>query len=100
MTRLCPDPIESRPGFARLLERIEANGVRTVIVEDATRFARDLVTQELGILVLIERKVKVLTANADDLTETDDPGRVMMRQITGAFAQYEKARLMAGYAVP
>ena len=36
------DPIEARPGFAALLDRIESNGVRTVIVEDASRFARDL----------------------------------------------------------
>ena len=48
------DPIETRPGFASLLDRIEGNGVRTVIVEDASRFARELVTQELGILALIE----------------------------------------------
>jgi DNA invertase Pin-like site-specific DNA recombinase len=32
------DAIESRPGFAALLDRIEGNGVRTVIVEDASRF--------------------------------------------------------------
>jgi DNA invertase Pin-like site-specific DNA recombinase len=89
------DPIESRPGFAALLERIEGNGVRTVIVEDATRFARDLVTQELGLLILIKRGVRVLTAAGDDLTDTSDPSRVMMRQIAGAFAQYEKARLVA-----
>jgi putative restriction endonuclease len=31
-----------------LLDRIEGSRVRTVIVEDASRFARDLVTQELG----------------------------------------------------
>jgi hypothetical protein len=30
-------------------------GVRTVIVEDSSRFARDLVTQEVGILALIKR---------------------------------------------
>ena len=29
------DPIETRAGFAALLDRIEANGVRIVIVEDA-----------------------------------------------------------------
>ena len=29
------DPIETRAGFAALLDRIEGNGVRTVIVEDA-----------------------------------------------------------------
>src|SRR5215218_7422820 len=60
------DPIETRPGFSALLDRIEANGVRTVLVEDASRFARDLVTQELGILALIGRRVRVLTASGDD----------------------------------
>ena len=29
------DPIETRPGFAAMLERIEGNGVRVVLVEDA-----------------------------------------------------------------
>ena len=43
------DPIETRAGFAALLDRIEGNGVRTVIVEDASRFARELMAQELGI---------------------------------------------------
>jgi len=59
------DPIETRCGFAELLDRIEDNGVRTVIVEDASRFARELVTQELGILALIKRDVRVLTASGD-----------------------------------
>ena len=89
------DPIETRPGFAALLDRIEGNGVRTVIVEDASRFARELVTQELGILALIKRGVRVLTANGDDLTDSSDPSRKMMRQIAGSFAEYEKARLVA-----
>src|SRR3954451_7856623 len=78
-----------------MLDRIEGNGVRTVIVEDASRFARELVTQELGILALIKRGVRVLTANGDDLTDTSDPSRVRMRQIAGAFFEYEKARLVA-----
>jgi DNA invertase Pin-like site-specific DNA recombinase len=64
------DPIESRPGFAALLNRIEGNGVRVVLIEDASRFARDLMAQELGLGVL-------------------------MRQIAGTFAQLEKARLVA-----
>jgi DNA invertase Pin-like site-specific DNA recombinase len=89
------DPIESRPGFAALLDRIESNGVRTVIVEDATRFARELITQELGIVALVARGVTVITASGDDLTNTSDPFKVAMRQIAGAFAQLEKARLVA-----
>ena len=66
-----------------------------MIVEDASRFARDLVTQELGILALIKRGMRVLTANGDDLTDSSDPSRKMMRQIAGSFHEYEKARLVA-----
>ena len=60
-----------------------------------SRFARELVTQELGILALIKRNVRVLTSSGDDLTDSSDPSRVMMRQIAGSFAQYEKTRLVA-----
>jgi DNA invertase Pin-like site-specific DNA recombinase len=89
------DPIETRVGFAALLDRIEGNGVRTVVVEDPSRFARDLVTQELGVLALVARGVRVVTASGDDLTETNDPFKIAMRQIAGAFCQLEKARLIA-----
>jgi len=40
------DPIEGREGFAALLDRMEGNGVRIVLVENASRFARDLVAQD------------------------------------------------------
>jgi DNA invertase Pin-like site-specific DNA recombinase len=80
------DPIETRPGFLALLDRI----VRTVLIEDASRFARELITQELGILSLIKRGARVLTAAGDDLTATDDPFKKAMRQIAGAFAELEK----------
>jgi DNA invertase Pin-like site-specific DNA recombinase len=40
------DPVDTRPGFAAMLERSEGNGVRTIIVETVNRFARDLMVQE------------------------------------------------------
>ena len=46
-------------------------------------------------MALITRGVRVLTANGDDLTDSSDPSRKMMRQIAGAFHEYEKARLVA-----
>jgi DNA invertase Pin-like site-specific DNA recombinase len=88
------DPIETRPGFSALLDRVENNGVRVMLVEDASRFARDLVAQELGVLMLIKRGMRVITASGDDLTDATDPSRIMMRQIAGSFAQYEKNRLV------
>ena len=42
-------------------------------------------TQELGILALIQRGVRVLTANGDDLTDSTDPSRKMMRQMLARF---------------
>ena len=65
-------PVRTLSGFAALLDRIEGNGVRTVIVEDASRFARELMAQELGITLLISRRVRLLTASGDDLTASDD----------------------------
>ena len=84
------DPIDGRPGFSALLERIVGNGVRVVIVEDASRFARHLMTQESGIALLVGLGVRVLTANGDDLTDSDDEFRIAMRQIMGVFSQLER----------
>ena len=58
--------------------------MRVVIVEDAFRSARELMTQELGIIALVQRGVRVLTADGDDLTDSSDLSRKM----------YEKARLI------
>jgi len=88
------DPIDTRPGFRALLDRIVGNGVRTVIVEDASRFARTLMVQEAGIATLAGIGVRVLTSRGDDLTDSDDEMRVAMRQIAGVFSQLEKTRLV------
>ena len=88
------DPVETRPGFAAMLDRIEGNGVRVVLIEDASRFARSILAQELGVVVMQTRGVRVLTANGDDLTADDDAGRVLLRQVAGAVAQYEKTRIV------
>jgi DNA invertase Pin-like site-specific DNA recombinase len=60
------DPIESRPGFGALLDRVEGNGVKVVLVEDASRFARDLIAQELGVIMLIKRGMRVITPSDED----------------------------------
>jgi DNA invertase Pin-like site-specific DNA recombinase len=88
------DPITLRKGFGALLDYIEGNGVRTVLIEDASRLARDLAIQEAGIAKLQELKVTVIASNGDDLTQTEDEMRIMMRQVTGAFSQLEKSRLV------
>src|SRR5215469_13553925 len=55
------DPIETCPSFADMLERIE---IRTIIVETANRFARDLMVQEVGYAKLGERNIELIAADS------------------------------------
>jgi DNA invertase Pin-like site-specific DNA recombinase len=89
------DLVESRPGFAAMLVKIVTSGIRLVIVEDATRFAREMLAQESGIATLQKLGVVLVTASGENLTDTTDPHRVAMRQMQGVFSQLEKARLVA-----
>jgi DNA invertase Pin-like site-specific DNA recombinase len=89
------DAIETRPGFSYLLDLADAGEIEAIIVEDASRFARSMIAAELGVLLLIQRGVKLLTASGDCLTDDGDPFKVAMRQVAAAFAQLEKARLVA-----
>lgn len=88
------DHIQDRTGFADMLDRIEGNGVRLILVEDPSRFARSVLAQEAGLAVLQRLGVKVVTSSGEDLTATDDPGRIAMRQMAGVFAEFEKNRLV------
>jgi DNA invertase Pin-like site-specific DNA recombinase len=89
------DAIDARPGFADLLERILGNGVRTVLVEDASRFARDLIVQLTGHERLRALGVDLVPVNAPDHFREDTPTARMVRQILGAVAEFEKAQLVA-----
>jgi len=89
------DPIESRPGFAAMLERIAGNGVRTILVESPDRFARDLIVQLTGHDFLKKLGVTLIPTTAPDFFTEDTPTAVLVRQVLGAIAQFDKASLVA-----
>lgn len=85
---------EARPAFAEMMTALLSNGTRAVVVERLDRVARDLMVQE-SILADFKRKgLEVVSVNEPDLC-SDDPSRVLMRQMMGAFFQYEKSSLVA-----
>ena len=84
-----------RPGFAEMLKHIAGNGVRTIIVETANRFARDRITQETGWRFLRDAGIALIAADSPDAFLDDTPTAVMIRQILGSVAQFEKAMLVA-----
>lgn len=88
------DPIEDRPGFSALLDRIEANGIQTVIIEDVSRFARDQKAHVLGLALLRERGVTLLSADGHNLTDDTDEMVEAMISVMAVFAQVEKKRLV------
>lgn len=84
--------LDSRPGLAALIDRIESNGVRIVLVENATRLARDLMVSEVILQQLTTVGCTVIaTDSGTDLTaDTDDPTRRLIRQVLGAVAEFDR----------
>jgi hypothetical protein len=89
------DPIDSRAGFSAMLERIEGNGVRTIIVETASRFARDLMVQEVGHAKLRERGIDLIAADNPGSFIDDTPTAKLVRQVLGAISEFDKAMTVA-----
>jgi DNA invertase Pin-like site-specific DNA recombinase len=88
------EPVNARPAFSQMLATIAGNGVRTIIVESASRFARDLIVQETGHAYLHDLGITLLAADGHDFSE-ETPTAVLIRQVLGAVAQFEKASLIA-----
>jgi DNA invertase Pin-like site-specific DNA recombinase len=82
--------LADRPGLARLIDRLESNGVGTVVVERADRLARDLMVQEVILGQFVKIGTRIVTADGVDLTSSDDPTRRLIRQVLGAVAEFEK----------
>jgi DNA invertase Pin-like site-specific DNA recombinase len=89
------DAVTDRPGFAAMLARIASNGVRTIVVESPDRFARDLAVQLAGHDYLKRLGVDLIPASAPDYFLEDTPTAILVRQVLGAIAQFEKANLVA-----
>ncbi|MGO7486694.1 recombinase family protein [Rhizobium ruizarguesonis] len=89
------DAVDARPGFAAMLKRIEGNGVRTIIVETASRFARDLMVQEVGYARLKERGIELIAADSPAAFQDDTPTAKLVRQILSAVAEFDKAMTVA-----
>ncbi len=89
------DAIEARPGFAALLASIAGNGVRTIVVETAHRFARDLMVQEVGFAMLRTLGVTLIAADSPTSFLDDGPTSKLIRQILGAVSEFDKAMIVA-----
>jgi len=89
------DPIESRTGFALMLAYMADHpDVRIILVETASRFARDLIVQETGYRLLKARGIELVAVDSPDSFITDTPTSVLIRQVLGAVSEFEKGMLV------
>ncbi len=88
------DPINERPGFIELLHYLRSNGARIILVENASRFARDLAVQITGHELLKAEGFELIPVDAPDHFINETPTAVMVRNILGAVSQFEKASLV------
>jgi DNA invertase Pin-like site-specific DNA recombinase len=92
------DAVDTRPGFAEMIAYMSSNGARTILVESASRFSRDLIVQETGYQFLKKLGFSLIAVDDPDAFTSDTPTAVMIRQILGAVSQFEKASLVAKLA--
>jgi DNA invertase Pin-like site-specific DNA recombinase len=82
-----------RPAWSDLMTALHSNGVRTVIIEKLDRLARDLMVQETIIADLRKHGFELVSVAEPDLM-ANDPTRILVRQMMGAVAQYEKSQIV------
>jgi DNA invertase Pin-like site-specific DNA recombinase len=83
-----------RPAWQALMAALHADGVRVVLIEKLDRLARDLMVQESVIADLRKHGFELVSACEPDLMATDAT-RVLLRQMLGAVAQYDKTQIVA-----
>lgn len=89
------DPLDQRKGFSEALRRIASNGVRTIICETASRFARDLLVAETGYRRLRDAGITLIAADAPNSFLDDTPTSAFIRQVLAAVQELDKAMTVA-----
>jgi DNA invertase Pin-like site-specific DNA recombinase len=88
------DHVMSRPGFVDMLAYMLGNGARTVLVENASRFARDIVVQITGHDLLKSKGISLVPVDAPTHFEEDTPTARMVRGVIAVISQFEKESLV------
>jgi DNA invertase Pin-like site-specific DNA recombinase len=85
--------LEDRPALSSLFAALEENGIKTILIAQVDRLARDLMVQETIIADMQKHGYTLISVAEPDLCSTD-PSRILIRQIFGALAQYDRAMIV------
>ena len=85
--------LSNRPTLTNMMVDIEHDDTNLIIIERIDRLARDLMIQETILDEMKKKKVKLISVTDGDLLE-DAPTRILVRQVLGAIAEYDKAMIV------
>ena len=89
--------LQGRPGLAEALSRIENHEASVLVLYRLDRLARDLLLQETVVERLRLGGGSVISVSEPDV-DSNEPTRILIRQVLGALSQYEKTLLKARMA--
>lgn len=82
-----------RPAWFAMLAEMKETGIKIIIVESLQRLARALMIQEHIIADLQRLGITLISTREPDLG-SDDPERVLFRQIMGAIHEYDRKMIV------
>lgn len=88
------DAVINRPGFSEMLNYMAGNNINTILIENVNRFSRDLIVQLTGYEYLKKCGIILIPVDCQNHFQEDTPTAVMVRQILGAVAEFEKTSLV------
>ena len=89
------DHIEDREGFTTLRDYCIENEIKIILCENASRFARDIIVQELGFRQLKKLGIQIIPVDSPDYFTVDSPSLTLIRQVLGAVSGFEKSSLVS-----
>lgn len=89
--------LDGRPALRSLIVDLLSDGVKLVLVEKLDRLARALIVQETILQDLQRRGIEMISVAEPDACSSD-PTRTMIRQILGAFFEYERKMIVSKLA--
>ena len=89
------DSIDVRDGFSSMLAEMKTTGATAILVESASRFARDLSVQILGHQKLQELGFDLIAVDSPSAFTDDTPTAELVRSLLGAVSSFERATVVA-----
>ena len=89
------DPLDRRAGFSEMMNYMLGNGARTILVENAGRFARDTIIALTGYEYLKKQGVELIAVDAPTQFTDDTDSARMIRTILAAVSAFEKDTIVS-----